>query len=125
MEITAKVQAIGKDALSPKDAMVILFGEKATPELRDVCVIQEFTDPAAQKKMHVRPGDHIYINDIKYRVAGVGGLTDANLEQIAHATLIFKAVPDDDDVMGNAIYLTPFAKPIFEVGTTIRYDLAD
>lgn len=125
MEITATVQAIGKHALSPKDAMVILFGEKATPELQDVCVIQKFADPAAQKKMRVHHGDHIYINDIKYRVAAVGGLTNANLQQIAHATLIFHAVPDDEDVLGNAIYLTPFAKPVFAEGTTIRYDLAE
>jgi PTS system glucitol/sorbitol-specific IIA component len=124
MELTATVTAIGEKALSPKDNMIILFGDKATDALREVSVIQQFDDPETQKQLTVAHGDHIYINDIKYRVAAVGGLTNPNLEQIAHATLIFQPVPDKD-MLGNAIYLTPNAKPAFTVGTKIRYVTAD
>lgn len=124
MELSATVTAIGEKALSPKDNMVILFGDKATNALREVSVIQQFDDPEAQKTMTIAHGDRVYINDIKYTVAAVGGLTNANLEQIAHATLIFQPVPAED-VLGNALYLTPYAKPTFKIGTKIRYVLAD
>jgi PTS system glucitol/sorbitol-specific IIA component len=124
MELTATVTAIGEKALSPKDNMVILFGDKATAALREVSVIQQFDDPEAQKSLNIAHGDHIYINDIKYRVAAVGSLANPNLKQIAHATLIFQPVPDED-MLGNAIYLTPYAKPTFSIGTTIRYVTAD
>ncbi|KRM55527.1 PTS glucitol/sorbitol transporter subunit IIA [Lacticaseibacillus sharpeae] len=122
MQLKSVVKEIGAQALSPKDQMVILFGDKATPALRDVSVIQEFADPSAQKKMTVKVGDHLYINQIKYRVIGVGGITNANLQQIGHATLVFQPVPAEDQ-LGNAIYLTPTAKPVFKVGTEIVYDL--
>lgn len=122
MQLKSIVKEIGPDALSPKDQMVILFGDKATDALRNVSVIQEFTNPKAQKKMQVKVGDHLYINDIKFRVIGVGGLTNANLQQIGHATLVFQPVPSEDS-LGNAIYLFPNAKPVFTEGTEIIYDL--
>ena len=36
MQFTATITAIGKDALSSKDPMIILFGPEATDALRDV-----------------------------------------------------------------------------------------
>ena len=42
MQFTATITAIGKDALSSKDPMIILFGPEATDALRDVAVIQQF-----------------------------------------------------------------------------------
>ncbi len=123
MQLKSTIKAIGANALSPKDQMVILFGDKATDALRDVSVIQEFADPKAQKTMNVKVGDHLYINGIKFRVAGVGSLTNPNLQQIGHATLVFKPVPSVDQ-LANAIYLTPTAKPVFAEGTELVYDLA-
>lgn len=110
-------------ALDPKDNMVILFGDKATDSLRDVSLIQEFADPEAQKTMTVKVGDHLIINDIKFRIIGVGKLTNANLQQIGHVTLVFQPVPSVDQ-LGNAIYLFPNAKPVFDVGTELVFDLA-
>lgn len=124
MKITSTVTAIGAHAISKKDAMIILFGDSATDALRDVSVIQEFDQPDKAKKMVLKHGDHLYIDDIKYRVNGVGKLTNANLQQIGHATLIFKPMPDRD-ALGNAIYLIPTAIPTFKVGTVIRYETED
>jgi PTS system glucitol/sorbitol-specific IIA component len=122
MQLKSIVKEIGADALSPKDQMVILFGDKATDALRDVSVIQELTDPQAQKTMEMKVGDHLIINDIKFRVIGVGGITNANLQQIGHATLVFQPVPSEDQ-LGNALYLFPNAKPVFTPGTEIIYDM--
>lgn len=120
MEITATVTAIGQDAISTKDNMVILFGDQATNALRDVSVIQEFADAEAAKQLNLVRGDHLYIDDIKYRITDVGRLTNSGLQQIAHATLVFKPVPTED-ALGNALYLSPTAMPVFKVGTQIRY----
>lgn len=69
MEITATVTAIGPHAISQTDPLVILFGQEATPELADVSVIQTFDQPAQQKQLVLHHGDHIYINDIKFRIS--------------------------------------------------------
>ncbi|KRL87556.1 hypothetical protein FC50_GL002272 [Lacticaseibacillus pantheris DSM 15945 = JCM 12539 = NBRC 106106] len=124
MEITATVTAIGPHAISQTDPLVILFGKDATPELADVSVIQQFDEPSQQKQLALHHGDHIFINDIKFRVSEVGSLTNANLQQIGHATLMFQPVPSEDR-LGNAVYLVPTARPTFTIGTTIRYVMQD
>lgn len=124
MEITATITAVGKDAISTKDNMVILFGDQATNALRDVSVIQEFASPKEEQKLTMARGDLLFIDDIKYRVTGIGSLTNPNLQQIGHATLVFKPVPTED-ALANALYLSPTAMPTITVGTKLRYVTSD
>ncbi len=56
MQFTATITAIGKDALSSKDPMIILFGPEATDALRDVAVIQQFDDPRPYPNSPFRRG---------------------------------------------------------------------
>ena len=40
--LVGTVTAIGENAISKKDPMIILFGEQATEEIRTVAIIQSF-----------------------------------------------------------------------------------
>ena len=120
MQLTATVTAIGKDALSSKDPMIILFGPQATDALRDVAVIQQFADKSALEKLVIKEGDQLTIDDETFEMTYVGQLANSNLKAIGHVTLLFQAVPADNP-MQNAIYLKPTHRPTFKVGTTLTY----
>ena len=120
MQLTATVTAIGKDALSSNDPMIILFGPQATDALRDVAVIQQFADKSALEKLVIKEGDQLTIDDETFEMTYVGQLANSNLKAIGHVTLLFQAVPADKP-MQNAIYLKPTHRITFNVGTTLTY----
>lgn len=124
MQFKATVTAIGKDALSSKDPMIILFGPQATDALRDVAVIQQFADPASLAQFSIQAGDRITIDETTFTMTYVGQLAISNLKAIGHVTLLFQDVPADKP-MQNAIYLKPTHRPTFKVGTTLLYETQD
>lgn len=119
MKTTATVTAIGAQALDPKDALIILFGESATEALRDVAVIQQFTDAKAQAQLAMQVGDRVQVDATTYAVTHVGVLANTNLQTIGHVSLIFAPVPEQP--MENALYLDSTTKPHLQVGSTITY----
>jgi PTS system glucitol/sorbitol-specific IIA component len=119
MKTTAVVTEIGPNALDPADPLVILFDESATEALRDVTVIQRFTDPHQQAELVLKPGDQLQLADTSYEVMRVGKMANANLQTIGHVSLIFQAIPAQP--MENALYLEPKQKPRLTVGETITY----
>ena len=88
MQFTATITAIGKDALSSKDPMIILFGPEATDALRDVAVIQQFDDPAALSQFSIQAGDRLTIDGTAFTMTYVGQLAISNLKTIGHVTLL-------------------------------------
>ena len=121
MQFTATITAIGKDALSSRDPMIILFGPEATDALRDVAVIQQFDDPAALSQFSIQAGDRLTIDGTAFTMTYVGQLAISNLKAIGHVTLLFQDVPAEKP-MQNAIYLKPTQRPAFRVGTTLTYN---
>ena len=113
----AMVTEVGAHALDGKEAMLILFGEGATESLREYSVIQAFED---KTKITVKKGDRVKIDDAVYTVEQVGSFANANLNSIAHVTLVFAPVPDEDPVV-NGLYLSPTIYPTLQVGSTIEY----
>ena len=123
MLITATVTAVGSQALDATDPLVILFGEDATPALRDIAVIQRFASAKAQAALVVKRGDQLMIDAVTYTITRVGQLANTNLQTIGHVSLIFTEIPDQP--MENALYLEPQVKPQLTVGSQLTYVTAD
>ncbi|EQM53031.1 PTS glucose transporter subunit IIA [Lactiplantibacillus plantarum EGD-AQ4] len=117
MTVTATVQSIGDNAIDPKEPILVLFDETATAPLQQIAVVQQFEQPATQLSLVV--GSTITIDQQTYTVEYAGGLVEANLTSIGHATLYFKSVPEKP--MDNGLYLTPHQLPQIKVGSVITY----
>ncbi|MHC9536503.1 PTS glucitol/sorbitol transporter subunit IIA [Dellaglioa sp. BT-FLS60] len=115
--IKARIEEIGKDAISKKEPIVILFNQSATDDLRQVSVIQSFE--AGQEITSPKTGDDMQIDDQTYKIDFAGELVDSNFKSVGHATLFFMATPEHPQP--NGIYLTPHVLPDFKVGSTITY----
>lgn len=120
VEIKATITAIGPEAISPTDPLVILFDEDATVALKRIALLQEFESEEAMSQLALTTGDQILIGEQAYHVQYVGEVANDNLQTIGHATLLFTPVPENDR-LGNGVYLTPYVKPDFKVGTQITY----
>ncbi|MGX7244788.1 PTS glucitol/sorbitol transporter subunit IIA [Enterococcus quebecensis] len=113
----AVVTEIGARALDEKEPMIILFGESATEGLKEYSVIQKFQ---GTQSLEMRKGDSLKIDKQEYKILYVGSFANNNLNSIAHVTLVFDNVPEEDAIV-NGIYLTPNAFPTIKVGTTLEY----
>jgi len=120
MTVTATISAIGPQALSPNDPMVILFDATATEALRAVTLIQDFDDREALRSVTLAVGDTITIDGQAFTLTYVGQLANENLHAIGHVALVFAPVPEHDR-LENALYLGPTTVPAFHVGTNITY----
>ena len=85
MTVTATVQSIGDNAIDPKEPILVLFDETATAPLQQIAVVQQFEQPVTQLSLVV--GSTITIDQQTYTVEYAGGLVEANLTSIGHATL--------------------------------------
>lgn len=117
--LVGTVTAIGENAISKKDPMIILFGEQATEEIRTVAIIQSFEEDKETVKLQT--GDTISFDEKVYTIETVGSLANENLNTIGHVTLSFSEVPKDDRIE-SGIYLAPHELPEVSVGTKISYN---
>ncbi|MBL1228045.1 PTS glucitol/sorbitol transporter subunit IIA [Enterococcus sp. BWB1-3] len=113
----AIVTEVGAQALDEKERMIILFGEGATESLREHSVIQKFE---GTKELTIKDGDQLKIDKAVYTVKQVGPFANANLNSIAHVTLVFDEIPEEDAVV-NGLYLSPTEFPKIHVGSVIEY----
>lgn len=113
------VTSIGPQAISEKDPIIILFGEEATEDIRQVSVIQAFEKES--EAIDLKEGHMIKFDDQAYTIEAVGSLAVDNLNSIGHITLSFTDVPAEDQ-LGNGIYLSPKTLPVISVGTKISYE---
>lgn len=118
MAITATVQAIGPQAIDPKEPILVFFDETATESIQQIAVIQKFTAPV--QGLALEAGSHIKIDEQDFTIKFVGDLVAANLTSIGHAALYFMDVPAKP--MDNGIYLEPTTMPAIQVGSVITYE---
>lgn len=116
MKVT--IEAIGEKAWDETEPMLILFGEKITPELREYSIVQKF--PKGQLPPDLKVGDTISFGEVSYNIEKVGRLANENLKELGHVTLVFGPLPTHDELV-NAIYLNPHTLPEVSVGMTITY----
>ncbi|MBO0469599.1 PTS glucitol/sorbitol transporter subunit IIA [Enterococcus sp. DIV0242_7C1] len=113
----AIVTEIGAKALDEKEPMIILFGESATEGLKEYSVIQKFQETRSLK---MKEGDRLKIDEQEYTIRYVGSYANENLNSIAHVTLVFTDIPEEDPIV-NGLYLDPTTLPKIQIGTTIDY----
>lgn len=113
----ATVTEIGASALDEKEPMIILFGESATEGLKEYSVIQQFQETPS---LNMKKGDLLKIDKQDYTIQYVGPFANDNLNSIAHVTLVFADVPEEDAIV-NGLYLDPSAFPTIKVGSIIEY----
>ncbi|MBO0439528.1 PTS glucitol/sorbitol transporter subunit IIA [Candidatus Enterococcus ikei] len=113
----AVVTEVGIQALDEKEPMIILFGESATEGLKEYSVIQKFQ---GTQSLEMKKGDRLKIDEQEYTLSYVGPFANNNLNSIAHVTLVFDDVPEEDAIV-NGLYVTPSIFPTIKVGTIIEY----
>lgn len=111
------VMSIGKEAISQKEPLLILFNETATEELRKFSVIQQFKSKDIKK---ISVGDSLFFDDQEYTIKSVGPVANQHLEEMGHVSIVFKEVGNEDQ-LANALYVEPFKLPIIKEGTIIKY----
>lgn len=124
MKWNTTITEIGPNAIDTNENIVILFGQSATKEIKDVAIIQQFNPETPQKDFVMKKDDSITIDGQTYLVEHVGQLVQSNMRAISHVTLIFaNEVPESP--MQNAIYLhldKNEGMPKFTVGDWISYE---
>ena len=114
----ATVKHIGKNAIDPQERMLILFGDQATTELKKVSIIQEIVGD--QPAIDLKEAGKLRFDDQEYTITHVGHLTNEQLNQIGHATVVFQEAPVEDS-LANGIYVKPFEIPNISEGSIISY----
>lgn len=124
MKWNATIEAVGPEAISPNENIIILFNETATDELKKVSVIQKFDQDTQPSSFVLKKDDTITIDGETFLVMYVGPMVDMNMKAIGHATLVFTdEVPKKP--LTNAIYLEKDEEaslPMVRVGDWITYE---
>lgn len=116
--LKTKITAIGKQAASKEDGLIILFNDTASAKLRDVSMIHEKLADHEQK-YDLEVGQKISFDQQDYEITYIGPLVESNLMSIGHTIFDFHEVGNQPRT--NAIYLTPHVEPNVHVGTLITF----
>ena len=124
MKWTTTITGIGSEAISEKDDLVILFGEQATDEIKEVAVIHRFDDKHVSQNFTFKNEDIVIIDGRVFSALYVGAMVVSNIKAIAHAVLVFTdKIPKHP--MQNTIYLDkPVSEPMpkFDIGSEIVFE---
>ncbi|WP_159721411.1 PTS glucitol/sorbitol transporter subunit IIA [Enterococcus sp. CSURQ0835] len=99
-----------------EEQLVILFGPKATPELRDISVIHEV---ASQPNGVLKAGGKIKFGDDVFTIEEVGSQANANFDELGHISIYFRN--EVGEVLPGAIIASPGKFPQLEVGAEIEF----
>lgn len=114
----SEIIKVGEKAWDETEPMLILFGEKVTPELLPYSIVQKFSTEKSVAELH--EGGSLTFGDQVYKIEKIGRLANANLKELGHVTLVFGPLPTHDELV-NAIYLNPHTLPQVAVGMKIHY----
>lgn len=115
--ITSTVTYIGESAINEKEPMLVLFNESATENLKQISIIQQVEPDIT---FNLTNGDRIDIDGTPYSIQYVGNLANSNLNHLGHTVLLFAEVPEND-IIENALYLSPHSLPTIKNNSIITY----
>ncbi|CAM3255263.1 PTS glucitol/sorbitol transporter subunit IIA [Vagococcus fessus] len=116
--IKTEVLEIGKGAISQEEPLLIFFGKTATPELKNVSIIQEII--LEDGNYVIEKGDTVLIDDVNYKIVKVGSLATQQLKEFGHITMFFGENQQEHEV-ASAIYLASNIVPDLKIGSTVTY----
>lgn len=114
----SKVVHIGPNAIDEKEPILVLFGEDATPAIKNVSVLQKFEKDT--DFFDLKSGDQLSFGGQIYDIQHVGQNVNANLHSIGHITLIFKEF-NQERYLETSVYLHPYNVPAITKGMQIEY----
>ncbi|OCG01841.1 PTS glucitol/sorbitol transporter subunit IIA [Gilliamella sp. wkB112] len=101
-----------------EEKVIILFGPMATPDLRDICVIHEFSHKPNQT---LKVGKQFKLGNHKYTIKQVGSEANKNFEELGHISIYFKE--NDGGLLPGAIEVEPSEFPDLNVGDNICFEI--
>lgn len=101
-----------------EEKVIILFGPMATPDLREICVIHEFSQKPNQT---LAVGKQFMLGNHKYTIKQVGSEANKNFEELGHISIYFKE--NNDGLLPGAIEVEPAIFPELNVGDNICFEL--
>lgn len=110
------VVEIGQMALAfEEDKVIVLFGPKAPPELKEISVIHETESINESELSHAR---QFVVDGAVYDILTIGSAAMANLVELGHLSVYFTEPPAD--ILPGSIYVQPGNMPAFHVGSVIE-----
>lgn len=113
------IVSIGEKAISSQDEMLILFDETATNDIQNVAIVHD--NQQGKTPYQITVGDTLTIGNQVYTLTEIGERVNESLTMMGHATLLFKE-REEEDLLPNAIYLTPARLPKLEVGMALIFN---
>ncbi|WP_273478042.1 PTS glucitol/sorbitol transporter subunit IIA [Ignavigranum ruoffiae] len=99
--------------------LIILFGPKATPELKEISVMHDME--VKPNKNLLKVGGKIIINDKKYQINFVGDVANENFYELGHVSIYFNE-NKEDEILPGAISVSPAELPKFNIGDKIVFE---
>lgn len=99
-----------------EEKILILFGPMATSDLKEVCVIHEFTTRPAQSLIE---GKQFTLGNNTYTITKVGAEANRNFEELGHISIYFKE--SENGILPGAIEAEPSVFPTLKVGDKIEF----
>jgi len=93
--------------------MIILFGENAPQELREIC----YTIKIEPIYDTLKPGMHLKINNISFLITAIGYAAEENLKNLGHITINFDG--STTAALSGTIYVEKKPIPAICIGDTI------
>jgi len=117
--LTSEIVEIGE--LVPdfeSEGVLVLFGESAPSELKDMSVIHR-PDNNAQET--IEKGGNLTISGNKYKIQEVGSLANKNFGELGHISIYF-GNDKPQEVLPGAIFVTPNVFPNMKIGDVIIFE---
>ena len=99
-----------------EERLIILFGPKATPELRGISVIHEVQE---QPKNSIQVGGKLKVGEKVYTIEEVGSQANPNFDELGHVSIYFRN--EVGEILPGAIIVSPGEFPTIEVGDEIAF----
>lgn len=99
-----------------EERLLILFGPKATPELRLISVIHDHDD---NKKHVINENGKLIIGTSEYTITKVGSAANDNFDELGHVSIYFR--DGENEVLPGAIVVKPNEWPDFRTGDQIVF----
>lgn len=99
-----------------EESLLILFGPKATPELKAISVIHTHEDPTEDV---IQVGGKFRIGEKEYEIQEVGSAANANFTELGHISIYFRE--GENEVLPGAIIVSPNEWPDLHVGQAITF----
>lgn len=99
-----------------EELLLILFGPKATSELKDISVIHESNETPLNV---IKEGGLLTIGNQEYKIKTVGSEANKNWEDLGHISIYFRQ--GENEVLPGAIIVEPKNFPELSVGDIISF----